>query len=94
MTTGAAILFEKLKSDAMLEDIPTIHFASNCYPNPHQILLFVYLIVPALLEGSSKIHADIIPELEPHHRWLSNPEISELRPVLKPKLVDKLVSQV
>jgi hypothetical protein len=91
---GLQLLFEKLKSDAMLEDISTIHFESNCYPNPRQILLFVDLIVPARLRGSSNTHADINSKSEPRHRWLSNPEISELRPVLDPKLVDKLFGQV
>ena len=78
----------------MLGGISTIHVETNCYPNPYQILLLVDLIVPARLRGSSKIHADIIPESEPHHRWLSNSQISELRPVLNPKLIDKLFSQV
>ena len=57
----------------MLEDVSTIHFESNFYPNPHQILLFVDLIVPARLRGISSAHEDIIPESEPHYRWLSNP---------------------
>ena len=78
----------------MLDDISTIHFESNFYPNPHQILLFVDLIVPARLRGISSAHEDIIPESEPHYRWLSNPEINELRAVLDTNLVDKLFSQV
>lgn len=78
----------------MLDDISTIHFESNFYPNPHQILLFVDLIVPARLRGISSTHADIIPESKPHYRWLSNPEINELRAVLDTNLVDKLFSQV
>jgi len=78
----------------MLDDISTIHFEANFYPNPHKILLFVDLTVPARLRGISSTRADIIPESEPHYRWLSNPETSKLRPVLDTNLVDKLLSQV
>lgn len=93
---GLQLLLEKLKSDALLEDISSIRIQGNCHPNPHQVLPFVDLVVPAHLQSddTGNLSPEPIPETQPHHRWVSGAQISELSTMLDPKLVDNILSQV
>lgn len=103
---GLQLLLDKLKSDALLENTSSIHIENNCYPNSHQLLPFVDLLIPARLKSSSTPDLDSnsnlikaspkdpIPESEQHHKWLTSAEVNEFGTMLDPKLVDKLLSLV